>query len=114
MIWHLSSARLMTGPTWGGARSLRACRRGRKPQDHAPHGRHRAEKGDVVLVDQRPEPWESWHCLAVYKMRNSLLGTFEPKLWRTRLAEKIGPENNPGILENRKKCQEAAAKKLRR
>ena len=48
---------------------------------------------EYQLLDQQPEPWESWHCLAVYKMRNSLLGTYEPKLWRTRLAEKIGPEN---------------------
>ena len=44
------------------------------------------------LLDESPEPWENWHCLAVYKMRNSLLGTFEPKLLRTRLAATIGPE----------------------
>ena len=35
---------------------------------------------EYALLDQRPAPWESWHCLTVYKMRNSLLGTFEPKL----------------------------------
>ena len=44
------------------------------------------------LLDTTPEPWESWHCLAVYKIRNSLLGTFEPKLLRTRLAAAIGAE----------------------
>lgn len=44
------------------------------------------------LLEETPEAWESWHCLAVYKMRNSLLGTFEPKLLRTRLAATIGPE----------------------
>ncbi|MDA0337385.1 MAG: penicillin acylase family protein, partial [bacterium] len=44
------------------------------------------------LLGETPEPWETWHCLAVYKMRNSLLGTFEPKLLRTRLAATIGPE----------------------
>jgi penicillin amidase len=44
------------------------------------------------LLEQSPEPWENWHCLAVYKIRNSLLGTFEPKLLRTRLAATIGPE----------------------
>ena len=38
---------------------------------------------EYALLDQRPEPWENWHCLTVYKMRNSLLGTFEPKPWRT-------------------------------
>lgn len=44
------------------------------------------------LLGARPEPWESWHCLAVYKVRNTLLGTFEPKLLHTRLAQEIGPE----------------------
>ena len=34
-----------------------------------------------------PETWEPWHCIVVYKMRNTLLGTFEPKLLRTRLAQ---------------------------
>lgn len=38
------------------------------------------------LLKTEPEPWESWHSLAVYKIRNSLLGSFEPKLFRTRLA----------------------------
>jgi penicillin amidase len=38
------------------------------------------------LLQTEPEPWESWHCLAVYKIRNSLIGSFEPKLFRTRLA----------------------------
>ena len=38
------------------------------------------------LLATEPEPWESWHCLAVYKIRNSLIGSFEPKLFRTRLA----------------------------
>ena len=27
------------------------------------------------LVDAEPEPWTAWHCLAVYKVRNMLLGT---------------------------------------
>ena len=34
---------------------------------------------EYKLLDARPERWENWHCLAVYKMRNTLLGTFEPK-----------------------------------
>ena len=38
------------------------------------------------LLETEPELWESWHCLAVYKIRNSLIGSFEPKLFRTRLA----------------------------
>ncbi|MEE2658706.1 MAG: penicillin acylase family protein [Candidatus Latescibacterota bacterium] len=47
---------------------------------------------EYQLLGAEPEPWESWHCLAVYKMRNTLLGTFEPKLFRSRLARLIAPE----------------------
>ena len=54
---------------------------------------------EYTLLEQRPEPWQSWHCLAVYKMRNSLLGTYEPKLWRTRLAQAIGPEHLAQIIK---------------
>ena len=44
------------------------------------------------LVEARPETWTAWHCLAVYKVRNMLMGTFEMKLWRARLALALGPE----------------------
>ena len=44
------------------------------------------------LVDAEPEPWQAWHCLAVYKVRNMLMGTFEMKLWRARLALALSPE----------------------
>ena len=54
---------------------------------------------EYQLLGQRPEPWESWHCLAVYKMRNSLLGTFESKLWRTRLAQVVGPANLAQLIK---------------
>lgn len=54
---------------------------------------------EYTLLDTRPEPWQNWHCLAVYKMRNSLLGTYEPKLWRTRLAQAIGPENLAQLIK---------------
>ena len=47
---------------------------------------------EYKILDHEPEFWESWHCLAVYKMRNTLLGTFEPKLFRTRLVKAIGAE----------------------
>ncbi len=42
---------------------------------------------EYKILELEPEPWENWHCLAVYKMRNTLLGTFEPKLLRTQLAQ---------------------------
>lgn len=38
------------------------------------------------LLGTTPEPWAPWHSITVYKMRNTLLGTFEPKLLRTKLA----------------------------
>ena len=41
---------------------------------------------EYALLEREPEPWEDWHCAAVYKIRNTLLGTFEAKLFRTRLA----------------------------
>lgn len=42
---------------------------------------------EYALLETTPEPWEAWHCITVYKMRNTLLGTFEPKLLRTKLAQ---------------------------
>ena len=54
---------------------------------------------EYKLLDGTPEPWENWHCIAVYKMRNTLLGTFEPKLFRTRLALTIGPENAARLIK---------------
>ncbi len=45
---------------------------------------------EYTLLGESPERWEPWHCVAVYKIRNSLLGTFEPKLWRSRWLLKAG------------------------
>jgi penicillin G amidase len=45
---------------------------------------------EYTLVQARPEPWEAWHCLAVYKVRNMFMGTYEMKLWRARLALALG------------------------
>ena len=47
---------------------------------------------EYTILDQIPERWENWHCLAVYKIRNTLLGTFEPKLYRMRLVKALGPD----------------------
>ena len=38
-----------------------------------------------------PEPWEPWHCLAVYKIRHIFMGTLHRKLWRGHLLAKAGP-----------------------
>ena len=53
---------------------------------------------EYKILGQVPERWENWHCLAVYKMRNTLLGTFEPKLFRTRLVKEIGPEKTAALI----------------
>ncbi|MFW6174816.1 MAG: penicillin acylase family protein [Chloroflexota bacterium] len=47
---------------------------------------------EYTLLEEEPEPWEPWHCYAVYKLRNILMGTFDMKIWRARLANALGPE----------------------
>lgn len=47
---------------------------------------------EYTILETTPEPWEAWHCLAAYKVRNMLMGTFEMKLWRLRLALGLGAE----------------------
>ena len=54
---------------------------------------------EYTILDQTPERWENWHCLAVYKIRNTLLGTFEPKLYRMRLAKMLGPEKLADLMK---------------
>ena len=44
------------------------------------------------LLEGEPEPWEPWHCILVYKVRNSAEGSFQAKLWRSELAARMGPE----------------------
>ena len=51
------------------------------------------------LLQVEPEPWEPWHCLAVYKVRNMLMGTFEMKLWRLRLALGLGAERAAALFQ---------------
>lgn len=47
---------------------------------------------EYLLLEKEPEAWQPWHCLAVYKVRNMLMGTFDIKLWRARLARVLGAE----------------------
>ena len=54
---------------------------------------------EYKILDQRPERWENWHCLTVYKFRNTLLGTFEPKLFQTRLARELGAEKVAALIK---------------
>ena len=48
---------------------------------------------EYQLLDTEPELWQPWHCIVVYKVRNSAEGSFQSKLWRAKLAAEIGPEN---------------------
>ena len=45
---------------------------------------------EYSLLETRPEPWEPWHCILVYKVRNSAEGGFESKLWLARFAAIAG------------------------
>jgi penicillin G amidase len=53
---------------------------------------------EYTLLTTTPEPWEPWHCLAVYKVRNMLMGTYEMKLWRMRLALGLGTEKTAALF----------------
>ena len=47
---------------------------------------------EYALVRSRPERWEPWDCLAVFKVRHILMGGYEAKLWRARMVNVLGPE----------------------
>ena len=46
---------------------------------------------EYKLTGTEPEPWEDWHCILVYKVRNTAEGSFQAKLWLAKLAAEIGP-----------------------
>ena len=50
------------------------------------------------LVEAEPEPWQPWDCLAVFKVRHILMGTFEAKIWRAKLVNQLGPEKAARLL----------------
>ena len=50
------------------------------------------------LVGARPEPWQSWDCLAVFKVRHIMMGVFEGKLWRARLANTLGTKKTAELI----------------
>ena len=45
---------------------------------------------EFALTGVRPEPWEPWHSLAVYKLRHLFMGPFQRKLWRAALLREQG------------------------
>ena len=47
---------------------------------------------EYQIVEDEPDMWNPWDCLAVFKARHIMMGSFESKLWRARLLEVLGPE----------------------
>lgn len=47
---------------------------------------------EYALVEGAPEPWESWHSIAVFKVRHALMGVWGQKLWRARQLRAVGKE----------------------
>lgn len=39
-----------------------------------------------------PDAWQPWDCISVFKIRHVLMGNFYDKLWRMRVAVKLGVE----------------------
>ena len=46
----------------------------------------------LLPENERPEPWQPWQSLVVYKIRHILMGVFESKVWRARMVRAMGPE----------------------
>ncbi len=44
------------------------------------------------LLGSRPDPWQPWESMAVFKVRHVLMGVWQLKAWRGRLLRHLGPE----------------------
>jgi penicillin amidase len=51
----------------------------------------RAWPVEFTLLGTRPEPWQPWDSLAVFKVRHVEMGPWQMKLWRARLVRQLGP-----------------------
>jgi len=47
---------------------------------------------EFTITGMRPEPWQPWDSMAVFKVRHLDMGTWKAKLWRARLLRHLGPE----------------------
>lgn len=54
---------------------------------------------EYTTLNMHPEAWEPWHCLAAYKVRHMLMGTYEMKLWRLRLALGLGAKKAAALFQ---------------
>ncbi len=59
---------------------------------------------EFAILGARPEPWEPWDALVVFKVRHVLMGTWQTKAWRARLLRHLGPARtaylSPGTAPN--------------
>ncbi len=53
---------------------------------------------EYSLLKSEPEPWEPWHCVAVYKIRNTAEGTYMNKIWLSHLCAEIGAKNAAELM----------------
>ena len=49
---------------------------------------------EYEIAGIKPEEWQPWHSLVVYKARHILMGVFESKIWRARMVRAMGPEKS--------------------
>lgn len=47
---------------------------------------------EYKILGTKPDRWEPWHCVIVYKVRNTAEGSFQGKLWLSKLVSEIGAE----------------------
>ena len=47
---------------------------------------------EFEITGMRPEPWQPWDSMAVFKVRHLDMGPWKAKLWRARLLRHLGPE----------------------
>lgn len=53
---------------------------------------------EYAIVGGKPEKWQPWDCLAVYKARHVIMGVVDSKRWRARLVSLLGPRKTSQII----------------
>ena len=53
---------------------------------------------EYKLMEKKPELWEDWHSILVYKIRNAAEGSFNGKLFYSQLSNEIGAENAAKLI----------------
>jgi penicillin amidase len=50
---------------------------------------------EFEVVGARPDPWQPWDSMAVFKVRHLDMGPWKAKLWRAKLLRYLGPDRPP-------------------